>query len=233
MFYETEHGINLYLGNLDAALARINRLLPDIPTIKNSPQYRNQLSTLELAAGACEMVFCGETTEAMEILDGIRDKLQTTEEGKRRLTYQLGAVLITVLVVAFYALNVYSDPTGHGKPWILAACLAMAGGVFSVCLNLGSLEVNVNQQILFLLGAGATRSVIAILAGVGLLLAMRAKMFAGIVYDGPLPVVGDPLTCAEMFFCFLAGFSESFVPNILRDSEKNTPGKGDAQKPGN
>jgi hypothetical protein len=36
-----------------------------------------------------------------------------------------------------------------------------------------------------------------------------------------------------MFFCFLAGFSESFVPNILRDSEKNTPGKGDAQKPGN
>jgi len=104
-------------------------------------------------------------------------------------------------------------------PWILAAALAMLGGLFSVCLNLGSLEVNVNQQKWFLAIAGATRSIVAFLAGVGLLLAMRSKMFVGVAYpEGNPPAASDPLLIAEMFFCFLAGFSESFVPNILSKS---------------
>jgi hypothetical protein len=95
----------------------------------------------------------------------------------------------------------------------------MAGGLFSVCLNLGSLEVNVNQQKVFLLSAGATRSIVAFLAGIGLLLAMRSKMFAGITYkENAPPLAGEALEIAEMFFCFLAGFSESFVPNILSKS---------------
>src|SRR2546426_7090871 len=101
-------------------------------------------------------------------------------------------------------------------PWILAAALAMAGGLFSVCLSIGSLEVNVNQQKRFLLCAGATRSIVALLAGIGLLLAMRSKMFAGITYKDSEPLLaGEALGIAEMFFCFLAGFSESFVPNIF------------------
>src|SRR5438876_10139555 len=92
----------------------------------------------------------------------------------------------------------------------------MAGGLFAVCLSVGSLGVNVNQQHGFLLCAGATRAVVAFLAGIGLLLAMRSKMFAGITYeDSKLPLIGEPLRIAEMFFCFLAGFSEAFVPNIL------------------
>ena len=112
-------------------------------------------------------------------------------------------------------------------PWILAAALAILGGLFSVCLNLGSLEVNVNQQKWFLLIAGATRSIVAFLAGIGLLLAMRSKMFAGIAYQDGKPPDGTALQIAEMFFCFLAGFSESFVPNIL--SKAADPKAADAK----
>jgi len=229
LFYETTPGLVQDLGSTNAALARINRLLPDNPKNKNSYTYRNKFSTLELAADACEMVFCGEIADGVAILNSISDKLQTTEEGKRRLIYQLGAVSITFVVWLFY---LRFQDTGSlpvkWQPWVLTAVLAMAGGVFSVCLNLGSLEVSVNQQSLFLLVAGATRSVVALLAGIGLLLAMRSKMFAGIAYGGTPPAADDPLVIAEMFFCFVAGFSESFVPNILRDSEKKS---GD-QKPG-
>jgi hypothetical protein len=234
LYYETTPALGKDLGSADAALARINRLLTANPE-EGTRDYDINVSTLELAADAFEMFFCGERTEALEILNGLRDRLQAKEEGQRRLTYQAGTALITALVWILY---LWSQGKGwlpvRWEPWILTAALAMAGGLFSVCLNLGSLEVNVNQKHLFLFVAGATRSTVAFLAGIGLLLAMRSKMFAGITYEesGP-PLAGEPLKIAEMFFCFLAGFSESFVPNILSTSaaDKAAAEKPAAEKP--
>jgi hypothetical protein len=223
LFYETIPGLVKDLGPTNAALARINRLLPDNPKNKGTDTYRNKFSTLELVADACEMVFCGEMADGLEILKGIQDKLLTTEEGKRRLMYQLASVSITVLLWILYLwVRSWSCFATAWGPWMLAAVLAAAGGVFSVCLNVDKLDVSVNQEKGFLLAAGATRSLVALLAGIALLLAMRSKMFAGIAYEGKPPSVFEALTIAEMFFCFLAGFSESFVPNILRDSDKKS-----------
>jgi hypothetical protein len=189
--------------------------------------YQHKYSTLELVADAYEMIFCGEISEGVTILNDIRDKLQTAAEGKFRLFYQGGAVSIAFIGWVFYLFlhNLKLMPVGW-EPWTLAAALAMAGGAFSVCLNLGSLQVSVNQEKSFLVAAGTTRSIVALLAGVGALLAMRASMVAGFAYRPTTvpPLTGAALVAAEMFFCFLAGFSESFVPNILRDSEKNPGG---------
>ena len=225
LYYETTPELAKDLGSADAALAGINRLLDANPN-PGSHEYDINVSTLELAADALEMVFCGEKVEALEILKGIHDKLQAKEEGQRRLMYQLGTLLIAALVWSLYLWLRGRSLPAKWDPWMLAAALAMAGGLFSVCLNVGSLEVNVNQQHGFLLSAGATRAVVAFLAGIGLLLAMRSKMFAGITYEGSkLPLIGEPLQIAEMFFCFLAGFSESFVPNILsKAADKKTAG---------
>src|SRR5205807_3786397 len=140
---------------------------------------------------------------------------------KRRLMYQAGTVCVTTVLFSIY-LIVRDSSTPGLETWAMTTVLAGIGGVFSVFLNLGLLEVNVNQNKGFLLCAGATRSLVAVLAGVALLLAMRSDMFAGIVYKGEPPSISDSLGTAEMFFCFLAGFSESFVPNILRDSEKSS-----------
>jgi hypothetical protein len=215
LYYETAPLLEKDLGPADSALARINRLLDANPQ-EGTREYEINVSTLELAADAFEMFFCGERSEALEILNGIRDKLQAREEGHRRLMYQLGTVLITALVwIVYLTLQSKGLVPEKWSPWILAAALAILGGLFSVCLNLGSLEVNVNQQQLFLFIAGATRSIVAFLAGIGLLLAMRSKMFAGIAYQDGKPPDGNSLQIAEMFFCFLAGFSESLVPNLL------------------
>lgn len=212
LFYEPTTGLATDLGKADAALARISRLLDLRQEDEGRREYNFDLSTLELAADALEMFFCDEKTEALEILDGVRDKLLEKEVVQRRLAYQMGAVLITALAWILYLL--------YGKhhlwnPWMLSAALAMAGGLFSVCLNIASLEVNVNQGHPFVFAAGATRSVVAFLAGIGLLLAMRSQTFAGIIYKGEVPGHDGLLQITEMFFCFLAGFSEAFVPNIL------------------
>jgi hypothetical protein len=212
------------LASADAALARINRLLDTNPS-PGTREYEINVSTLELAGDAFEMFFSGERTEALEILNSLRDKLQAKEEGQRRLFYQLGTFLITSLawILYLWLLNEQRFHPGW-EPWILAAVLAMAGGLFSVCATIGSLEVNVNQKHFFLFVAGTTRAIVALLAGAALLLAMRSKMFAGITYEAnKVPYGGDPLTVVEMFFCFLAGFSESFVPNILsKAADKKT-----------
>jgi hypothetical protein len=73
------------LGKADAALARIMRLL-DLNQKKGSPEDKFNLSTLELAAYALEMFFCEEKTEALEILDGVRDKLLTSSDAMFRHT---------------------------------------------------------------------------------------------------------------------------------------------------
>jgi hypothetical protein len=54
----------------------------------------------------------------------------------------------------------------------------------------------------------------------------RHLLIAGFAYQttGTPPSAVMELVTAEMFFCLLAGFSETFVPNILRDSEKNPSG---------
>lgn len=226
LHYETTPEIEHDLGSADASLARINRLLDSNPP-KNSREYNENCSILELAADALEMFFCGEKPEAIEILNGLCDKLKSKEEGQRRLLYQLGTFVITLLVWSVYlAWQTKGWFSPNWEPWFLAAALAMAGGLFSVCLSIGSLEVNVNQEKFFLLSAGATRAIVALLAGAGLLLAMRSKIFGGITYDKEPPNLGDALKTAEVFFCFLAGFSETFVPNILskatetKDKEK-------------
>jgi hypothetical protein len=220
LYYETAPTLEKGLGPADSLLARINRLLDANPAV-GTREYDINVSTLELAADAFEMFFSGERDEALEILTGIRDRLQAKEEGQRRLAYQAGTVWITAVVWIVYLVLLYLRLRSkfllpaEWYSWMLAAALAMLGGLFSVCLNIGSLEVNVNQKKGFLLVAGGTRSIVAFLAGIALLLAMRSKVFAGIAYRGDIPSDGAPLELAEKFFCFLAGFSESFVPNIL------------------
>ena len=217
LYYELEDGLVKVedLAKADAELAGINRLL-DAKQEKGNREYNFNFSILGLAAGALEMVFSHETTEALEILQGVHDKLLAKEDGQRRLMYQLGALSVASVIWFAYLYLLFKGWTLPFKweAWVLAVALAGTGGLFSVCLNIESLAVNVNQGKWFLFCAGGTRAVIAFLAGAGLLLAMRAKIFGGIAYEKN-PVVCDPLTGAEMFFCFLAGFSERFVPNIL------------------
>jgi hypothetical protein len=243
--FEVVPSLEQQLGNAEVLVARIIRLLPTPKDAKGkSRAVRRTHGILRLVATALEMIFNGHLAEGLGILSDIRDKLATTADGGLRLCYQAGALGLTLIGWILYLVlhtGYWTICRRHGlpscpahavtiihfmpkgwDPWFLAAVLGMAGGALSVCLNLSSLNVSLNQRTLFLLAAGATRSVVALIAGAAMLLAMRAKMFGTAAYGTVDPASLTYLIAAEMFFCFLAGFSESLIPNILRDSEKNS-----------
>ena len=232
LFYETTPELLAKLGAADLALARINRLLPLANFKSKNQNYYQKRDTLEQVADAYEMIFCGHDSEGLLILNEICSKLQAAAEGKRRLWYQLGTIVVSASVWVLYLwLHQTKNMPEGWEPWALASALGVAGGTFSVCLNLASLQVSIDQQIRLLFFTGATRSIVALLSGIGLLLALRAKMIAGVAYGAQPPQAAESLQMVEMFFCFVAGFSETFVPNILRDSEKNPSGSGKPANP--
>ena len=226
LYYECTDKLLETMASANAALAKVNRMLPE--------EEKKRREILEFVADAFEMRLCGQKEESEKILSDIVTQLQVSKETRGRLWYQ-SATLVTALGVwaLYFLLPAFADGANltQVKPWILAAALGATGGFFSVCLNLGSIQVNANQSLLPLFFGGATRAAVALIAAIACLLAVQGKIILGLVGDVSNPeTAGEIIRPAVMFFLFLAGFSETFIPNVLRDAEKNTP-TSDGGKP--
>ena len=226
LYYECTEDLLKMMASANAALAKVNRMLPD--------EEKKRREILEFVADAFEMRLCGQKDESDKILTDIVTQLQVSKETRGRLWYQ-SATLVTAIGVwaLYFLLPAFADGANltQVKPWILAAALGATGGFFSVCLNLGSIQVNANQSLLPLFFGGATRAAVALIAAIACLLAVQGKIILGLVGDVSNPeTAGEIIRPAVMFFLFLAGFSETFIPNVLRDAEKNTP-TSDGGKP--
>lgn len=244
LFYSLDPSLKVELGTVNLLLAKINRLLPFLPGVISGPDgrakkhdahgalvevspstyklWKRKRLTLQLAADALSMVLMGQRDAGMAVLSEVVEKLQTSQENSLRLSYQGGGLAAaTAIWVLYLSLHTSGTMPPGWEPWMAACALGAAGGAFSVCLTLRSLQVNLSHSNLFLISSGATRALVAVLGGAAALLALRAKMLASISYgmNGAPPGGEAPLLSIEMFFCFLAGFSESFVPNILKQTE--------------
>ena len=221
LYYECTDGLLKTTATPNAHLAKINRLVSD-----NEKQRRE---TLECVADAFEMWLCGQTKESEAILTEIIEQLAVWRETRGRLSYQSAALFAAIATWALYLCNRNGAWLLLLDPWLLAAALGATGGFFSVCLNLASIKVNVNQSSSQLYIAGATRAAVALIAAVACLLAVRGKIILGLAATAETAGAQETgIPAAVLFFLFLAGFSETFIPNVLRDSEKNaaTGGSG-------
>lgn len=222
LYYECTDKLLAEMASANAALAKVNRMLPE--------EEKARREILEFVADAFEMRLCGQKDESEKILSDIVTQLQVSKETRGRMLYQSAALATGLVVWALYFVlpSIVSESSlTHVAPWILAAALGATGGFFSVCLNLGSVQVNVNQSLLPLLFGGATRAAVALIAAIACLLAVQGQIILGVIGAVTSPETpGEVLRPAVMFFLFLAGFSETFIPNVLRDAEKNTPTSG-------
>ena len=92
------------------------------------------------------------------------------------------------------------------------------GGIFSICLRLKTLDVNAEDGLRFTTIAGASRSIIAIRGALFVHLGMESELFLA-----PFSATGN--AAMPLAMGFLSGFSETFVPNMLRRAESSAKGE--------
>ena len=214
LYYECTDKLLETTAVANACLAQINRLVSD--------EEKKRRETLECVADAFEMLLCGQKEESEAVLKDTVTQLEVWHETVGRLYYQSAALFAAILVWILYLSNNAAGPFLRLlDPWLLAAALGATGGFFSVCLNLDKIKVNVNQSLKTLYYAGATRAAVALIAAVACLLAVRGKIILGLAAMASADTAAKVIPDAVLFFLFLAGFSETFITNVLRDSEQN------------
>jgi hypothetical protein len=177
-------------------------------------------------ARAVDLCLAGRLEASKLLFQVIVQQLEQAALAGQRLFYFLAATVSAFVVWVIY-LILHSGGSRPGdlmppgwEPWFLAASLGAVGGLLSVCMRLGTIAIYPSQAWYVTLWAGVTRILIALLGGCACLLAIRSKVIMGIA-AGDGASSGVPLAVAEMFFCFLAGFSETFVANIFRRGEED------------
>lgn len=212
---EGENSARAHLAEANVLIAKIHALSPK--------RFRNRVNPDRQLIGAYELALRNQVPQAIVILQDVMEQLVAKQTAKGQLFYMMANILGCVITwcgcAYWYHVSKGTEAIGY---WVLAGALGASGGVLSVATNLTKININVHQGWFLQSFAGWTRGVVAFLGGVVCLLAIRGK----IALSWALPPTADEasllgmmLTLPEMFFCFLAGFSESLVPNILRDAD--------------
>jgi len=190
-------------------------------------------------ATALDQCLSDRQAEARDILQDILRYVTFLRTLRGQIHYFLGclagAVLPVVVLIAVASVRYSIYPSGETpSQWSLAlqwvqeisevTALAALGGTLSVTMALRGIEVEPESEkvfkIPFDLLAGLSRALIAIIAGIFIYYAVGSNLQIGF-----LQTAETPFTLYS--FAFLAGFSESFVPNILQSlpggSNSNSP----------
>ncbi|MEL6914073.1 MAG: hypothetical protein AAFP13_06195 [Pseudomonadota bacterium] len=177
----------------------------------------------EMMARAMELAYEGHRKEAEELLACLRDNITTMRDSKNRMRYVQGNLLALVVILLLWV-------TARMSPLATAWTIPAADG--------GSFPL----QIVDILALGAVGAFFAVSASVSTIRVDHAVSFMEMVYTGfvriPIGVIAagvvivlisggwllsaiDPvlLPWSYLLFGFLAGFSELFVPNALREVE--------------
>ncbi|MEM9321034.1 MAG: hypothetical protein AAGA70_18820 [Pseudomonadota bacterium] len=184
----------------------------------------------EMMARAMEMAYEGNEDGAKELLANLRKNVTTMRDSKNRMRYvqgnllALAAILVTWGVLRFAVLPnelTIGDTPGIHALDILA--LGAIGAFFAVSASVSSIKVDHAVTFWEMVYSGFVRIPIGVIAaGVSIFLISGGWLMASIEQT--------LLPWTFLLFGFLAGFSELFVPNALKNVEAastvNSPAQG-------
>jgi hypothetical protein len=190
------------------AMMEIADLTIHDPSLKT--QYNSRIGhaykiALDGDSGSCE-------TALKEIAQDMGRHLRRV----RLRAYQLGALLATMIPPALYvAASQFAPLDELSIRLFLAAVLAALGGFLSVLIGSRQLELDLKESFAGTMTYGVFRIAIALISGIVVVFLIRADLILG-----PLkkPDNVDALAVA----CFVAGFSERLVPNVLKNLESGS-----------
>jgi hypothetical protein len=206
-----DHGDFAQKAGIQLLLARFAEFRGD-PVVrrKYTPKY----------AHAVRMAIDGNDAVAVTILEELMAEVprHLNETRKAQLSYTLGSVVLVVfsllLFWAAWRLDLL-DPLGI-RVFVALVFAAMGGGM-SVAIGVKKLDLDIEESYFVNAFYGALRVAIAIVAGVVSLFLIESGFVFAFLRDSPSNSYAFALAA------FLSGFSEMYVPNILKKLEDQSP----------
>ena len=169
----------------------------------------------------------GNNEIAKNILQDAENRLIRLRCLQGRLYYLISAGLVAMIPLAILLIFEFIKYF-EGKPEFatfakIATCGAF-GGFLSVSLNVWKLEIDLDASRMLNFASGGSRIIISIVSAIFIYFAIKSKLVLGAMDDSSYGVLVASV---------VAGFSESFVPNIIRkvSEDQNSDAINKACKP--
>ncbi|MGE5328875.1 MAG: hypothetical protein ACM3KR_05145 [Deltaproteobacteria bacterium] len=167
----------------------------------------------------------GEIQKAIEILNGLENKILKLKKIEGRIQYLLGALILILInlvlsVVLMFVYKNLNDP--FWKVCLLgwfSVGLGSLGGFLSISININKLDIDFDSGFLMNVISGFIRVVIAMIASLFIFLLLKSNIFLANANLGSSKYI-------IFSFAIIAGFSETIVPNIINKLEKKSIDNG-------
>lgn len=167
----------------------------------------------------------GEINSAIQTLEKCGNRLIRLRRNEERIRYLFGAscLLLPILLVLLclrVSVDFYPNLVEVPHSWLILTEIITCGslgGIFSVALGLRDLDVNIDAGPKFNMLAGASRILIALIA-----LIAGIIVYFGVKTNVVLGTLGKENGNYGLYLAaMIAGFSESFIPNIVERITRN------------
>lgn len=200
--------------NFQAVKAEFDQL-KEVSYKSDNPSYTTRV------AQALSLAICGKPDEAKTILTGIIDSInrQYRERVIGKLVYVLGTLSVALVICSIGMYLYICQPeffVNDRKPLyevIMVCSFATLGGIVSVTRNISSINIDKGLGYLPYFVYGTSRNIFSILGGVFIYLVIKSNLLLGFINTL------DNSLYALLAFGFVAGFSETLVPNVLKKLE--------------
>ncbi|TMP33444.1 hypothetical protein [Pseudoalteromonas rubra] len=222
-----QESIRIYIDTLkevdEEPVERVNEIKPHFDEFLSVLfKYDCDSSYKKRASNAVAMAINGKLEEAKALFEKIKSDAtqEYTEKILGRFSYQSGALLLSIiliLVLGLSHLNGFSQSDAK-IVWdvSLAAIFSSFGGFLSISLRLKDITIDRGLNRFTYLLMGSLRAIISVVGGVLIFFVVKSNLAFGFLNSDDGGVWG------VMVFCFLAGFSETLVPNTLKSLESKS-----------
>lgn len=226
--YECARQLRAKLGMIAADLAYICDVVDSIcrsGSLDAGSSTSLRTRATEMMARAMELAYEGNEAEAKELLAHLRKNTTTLRDSKNRMRYVQGNLLALATILALWLGLRFTDlmsnfvvkgasdsPNSFDVHALDILALGAIGAFFAVSASVSTIRVDHSVSFWEMVYTGFIRIPIGVIAaGVAIFLISGDWLLASID-DALMP-------WTFLLFGFLAGFSELFVPNALRQVE--------------
>jgi hypothetical protein len=198
------------VGDIGKQFSAIQTEWTDTTNLLNSPREKSRY--VGKLSGALKECLMGNISAAKEKLLSVKASIIDYKTTIGRGQYLVGAffttILFTLLLLSIFAFD------GRHIVILKIIFFGMMGGMLSVSLNIKSVLININSGDVFAhIVLGSTRILISAISSFIVYIMIKGGFFLGVIKES-----NDSVFYA---LAIISGFSEAFIPNLLKKSESH------------